>query len=103
MLSANLVLDLVRSNWGGLHASQIVVALVALHRLVGSHDVAVVPRMAVVADAAEVVHVSCRDDVDLLICEDRGLHRAVLLLVEGGCVSFVARFVGGSLRLFWLR
>ena len=94
-------------HWSRLKPSQIVMALVALHRFVSCKVVVVVPGLVIVSDTVKVVHMSSRYDIDLLICQYWSLHCILLdgifLFIESRCSHLIIHILSHAFCLFYLR
>ena len=90
-----------------MKSSQIGMALVALHCFVISKVVVVVPGLVIVSDTVKVAHMSCRYDIDLLICQNWSLHCSMLdgtfLFIESRCPHLIIHILSHAFCLFYLR
>ena len=90
LLFANLGLNTFwRTHRGLLNSSKVSMALIALHCFIGSKVVVVIPSLGVITDTVEVVVMSCRYYINLLISQYRSLRCNVLnstfLFLKGWC------------------
>ena len=82
-------------------------ALIALHRFIGAKVVVVVPSLGVISNTVEVVVMSCRYYINLLISQYWSLHciglNSIFLFLKGWCSKLVTRFLSSSFRFLHLR
>ena len=97
LLFTNLGLNTFwRAYWGLLDSSKISMALIALHCFIGTKVVVVVPSLRVISDTVEVVVMSCRNYIDLLISQYWSLHciglNSIFLFLKCWCPLLFTRF-----------